>query len=151
MKNELIQMEIRSKNYWIQLQHSVLSLHDIEDFVQDNVCGAILSFSGVTRDHFENKKVLQLSYECYAPMALKEMERIAIDLEKRYAKIRIALHHRLGDVRVGEVSVVISVSTPHRAQAYEASRYAIDTLKEQVPIFKKEMYEGGSLWKANKP
>ncbi len=143
--------EIRNEQYWLLLQETELSLMDTEEFVQHNSCGAVLSFSGMTRDTFEDKRVIQLSYECYIPMALKEMERIAQNLINTHTKLRIAIHHRLGVVNVGEVSVVISVATPHRAACYEASRYAIDTLKEQVPIFKKEIYEGGSTWKANQP
>ena len=143
--------EIRNDQYWVRLQEDELSLTDTENFIQHNSCGAVLSFSGMTRDTFEDKKVIQLSYECYVPMALKEMERIAKDLITTHTKLRIAIHHRLGIVGVGETSVIISVATPHRTQCYEASRYAIDTLKEQVPIFKKEIYEGGSIWKANQP
>ena len=144
-------MEIRNDQYWLRLQDTELSLMDAEQFVQHNSCGAVLSFSGMTRDTFEDKKVIQLSYECYVPMALKEMERIAQNIINMHTTLRIAIHHRLGVVNVGETSVVISVATPHRAACYEASRYAIDTLKEQVPIFKKEIYEGGSTWKANQP
>ena len=144
-------MEIRSDQYWLRLQDDELSLMDAEQFVQHNSCGAVLSFSGMTRDTFENKRVIQLSYECYVPMALKEMEHIAQNLINTHTTLRIAIHHRLGIVNVGEISVVISVATPHRAACYEASRYAIDTLKDQVPIFKKEIYEGGSIWKANQP
>ena len=142
-------MEIQNDQYWLRLQNDKLSLMDTEHFVQHNSCGAVLSFSGMTRDTFEDKRVIQLSYECYVPMALKEMERIAKDLINTHKTLRLAIHHRLGIVNVGETSVVISVATPHRATCYEASRYAIDTLKEQVPIFKKEIYEGGSIWKAN--
>ena len=143
--------EIRNEQYWLLLQETKLSSIDTEEFVQHNSCGAVLSFSGMTRDTFEDKRVIQLSYECYIPMALKEMERIAQNLINTHTKLRIAIHHRLGVVNVGEVSVIISVATPHRAACYEASRYAIDTLKERVPIFKKEIYEGGSTWKANQP
>ena len=141
--------EIRTQHYWICLQDEPLCLENIERFVRDESCGSVLSFSGRTRDVFEGKRVLQLSYECYASMALKEMEQIALSIIKAYGPIRIAIVHRLGDVGVGEISVVISVATPHRATSYDASRYAIDTLKAQVPIFKKEIYEGGSTWKAN--
>jgi molybdopterin synthase catalytic subunit len=144
-------MEIKNDQYWLRLQDNELSLMDTEQFVHHNSCGAVLSFSGMTRDTFGDKKVVQLSYECYVPMALKEMERIATDLIHKHSTLRIAIHHRLGVVNVGETSVVISVATPHRAACYEASRYAIDTLKMQVPIFKKEIYEGGSTWKANQP
>ena len=141
--------EIRTQHYWICLQDDPLCLENIERFVRDDSCGSVLSFSGRTRDNFEGKRVLQLSYECYVPMALKELQQIAISIITTHKPIRIAMVHRLGDVNVGEISVVISVATPHRSTSYEASRYAIDTLKAQVPIFKKEIYEGGSTWKAN--
>ena len=144
------EMEIRTKEYWICLQYEPLCVESSEAFVHDDTCGSVLSFSGRTRNIFEEKRVVQLTYECYVPMALKEMEKIALTMIKNYAPIRIAMVHRLGDVGIGETSVIISVATTHRVASYDASRYAIDTLKKQVPIFKKEIYEGGSTWKANK-
>ena len=145
------EMELRGDNYWVGLQYGELNIDDIESLVCHDSCGAVLSFTGRTRNNFEGKTVVQLCYECYIPMALKEMENIILDLQRRDSKIRIAMYHRLGEVGVGEASVIISIATPHRILAYEASRYAIDTLKSQVPIFKKEVYEGGSTWKANQP
>ena len=103
--------EIRNEQYWLRLQDTELSLMNVEQFVQHNSCGAVLSFSGMTRDTFEDKKVIQLSYECYVPMALKEMERIAQNVINMHSTLRIAIHHRLGVVNVGETSVVISVAT----------------------------------------
>ena len=109
----------------------------------------MLSFVGITRDHFEGKKVIRLEYEAYEAMALAQMRKIADIIQVRWPTARVAMIHRLGIVPVGEASVVISVSAPHRDEAYAASRFAIDSLKSEVPIWKKEIYEDGSEWKAN--
>ena len=114
--------------------------------------GAVLTFSGVTRNNFDGRPVSGLTYEAYEPMAVAVMEEIAQTLRQRWAGARVAMVHRIGALDIGEVSVVISVATPHRAAAYEASRFAIDTLKEKVPIWKKEHYaDGADAWKENTP
>ena len=117
--------------------------------VAQDTAGAILVFHGVTRDNFQGREVVELAYEAYGPMAVAELEAIGHEVEARWPGARCAMVHRLGVVPVGEASVVIAVSTPHRAACYEASRYAIDTLKARVPIWKKEIYRDGSAWKAN--
>jgi molybdopterin synthase catalytic subunit len=94
--------------------------------------------------------VTSLSYEAFAEMAVPVMEQIAAEACARWP-VRIAMVHRTGPVAIGEPSVVIAVGAPHRAECYEASRWAIEALKERVPIWKKEMYEDGSAWKANAP
>ena len=108
-------------------------------------------FVGVTRDNFEGRDVVRLEYEAYDALAIDQMQSIANEIAQRHPGARTAMVHRLGLVPVGEASIVIAVGTPHRAAAYEASRYAIDTLKERVPIWKKEIYGDGSAWKANTP
>ena len=133
----------------IQLQTDPIDVLAVEQSVYDPACGAHIVFVGRTRDHFEGKKVLELHYEAYESMALKEMNQIAHDLKARYEHCRVSIVHRLGIVDVGEASVVIAVSTPHRKDCYEASRYAIDTLKKTVTIWKKEICENKSHWKAN--
>ena len=117
--------------------------------VSNPKAGATLIFHGVTRDNFEGREVVELAYEAYAPMAVAEMERIGSEIRTRWPGARAAIAHRTGTVPVGEASVVIAVSTPHRAECYEASRFAIDSLKDRVPIWKKEIYRDGSAWKAN--
>lgn len=111
--------------------------------------GAVLLFEGVARDHHEGRRVVHLEYEAYVPMAEAELQKIASEVASRWPEVRLAVVHRTGKVEIGEPSVVIAVGAPHRAEAYEASRYAIDTLKARLPVWKKEIYEDGSAWKAN--
>ncbi|KAL1421681.1 hypothetical protein MTO96_023102 [Rhipicephalus appendiculatus] len=114
-------------------------------------CGAISVFLGTTRNHCDGKTVDKLSYEAYAPMAKREMLRICEGIRERWAVKNIAIVHRLGVVPLGESSVLIAVSSEHRQEAMDASKYAIDELKRRVPIWKKEHYgSGDDQWKANK-
>ena len=119
--------------------------------VDDPGFGAILVFEGVGRNHFEGRPVVALEYEAYPPMAIKEMQRIGVEVGQRWPGVAVAMVHRTGRVAIGEPSVVIAVGAPHRGACYAASRYAIDTLKDRVPIWKKEVYADGSAWKANAP
>ena len=124
----------------------------LEAAVSRPEAGAVLIFSGVTRNNFERRSVTGLRYEAYEPMALLEMEAIRDEVLARWPGARVAMVHRIGPVDVGETSVVIAVSTPHRDACYAASRFAIDTLKERVPIWKKEQYaDGADAWKENQP
>jgi len=116
--------------------------------VTDPGHGAVLIFEGVGRDNFDGKGVTALFYEAYAQMAVPVMQQIAAEAQERFGA-RVAMVHRTGEVAIGEASVVIAVGTPHRAECYEASRYAIDELKKRVPVWKKEIYADGSQWKAN--
>ena len=108
--------------------------------------GASLVFVGTTREWTNGRRTVHLEYEAYAPMALKTMRRIDDEVAAKWPGTRCAIAHRLGTVPIGEASVVIAVSAPHRAECYEASRYAIDRLKQIVPIWKKEIREDGSEW-----
>ena len=111
--------------------------------------GAVIVFEGVTRNHHDGKCVERLEYEAYGGMAEREMTQIGLRIADRWPGARVAMVHRLGVVAVGEASVVIAVSAPHRGEAYAASRFAIDELKASVPVWKKEVYADGSVWKAN--
>jgi len=122
----------------------------VRSAVVDPGFGAILVFEGIARDDFEGRRVLQLAYEGYAEMAVPVMEAIAAEMMARWP-CRVAMVHRVGEVPITEPSVVIAVGAPHRAECYEASRYAINGLKARVPVWKKEIYEDGSAWKANAP
>jgi molybdopterin synthase catalytic subunit/molybdopterin converting factor small subunit len=108
--------------------------------------GGIATFAGTARLHSRGRTVLHLEYEAYAGMAEKTMAKIAGDLKERYRLCDVAIHHRVGRVGIGETSVVIAVSAPHRGDALAACKEAIDTLKETVPLWKKEVYEGGEEW-----
>src|SRR5207244_8415784 len=106
---------------------------------------AIATFTGTVRDNSRARRVLYLEYEAYRPMAERKLGELAAEVARRW-ECRIALRHRLGRLEIGEASVMVAVSSPHRATAFEACRYAIDTLKVTVPIWKKEVWEGGEVW-----
>ncbi len=129
-----------------RLSEDPLSLEAVVDEVRSNEAGAIATFVGTTRVHSRGRTVERLEYEAYAEMAEKVMAEIADDLKTRYDVCEIAIHHRTGQVEIGEASVVIAVSALHRQDALAACRDAIDTLKQQVPLWKKEIYEGGEEW-----
>ena len=129
-----------------RLSDEPLSLDAAVDEVRSDEAGAIATFVGTTRVHSRGRTVERLEYEAYAGMAEKVMAEIADELKQRYDVCEIAIHHRTGTVELGDASVVIAVSAPHRQAALAACKDAIDTLKEQVPLWKKEVYEGGEQW-----
>jgi molybdopterin synthase catalytic subunit/molybdopterin converting factor small subunit len=129
-----------------RLSEEPLSLEAVADEVRSDEAGAIATFVGTTRVHSRGRTVVHLEYEAYGGMAEREMERIAAELRERYDLSAVAIHHRVGRVPIGEPSVVIAVSAPHRRDALAACKDAIDTLKETVPLWKKEVYEGGEEW-----
>jgi MoaE-MoaD fusion protein len=128
------------------LSDEPLSLEQVAAEVASEDAGAIATFVGTTRARSRGRDVIRLEYEAYEGMAEAEMERIAQALRERHEVIDIAIHHRVGPVEIGETSVVIAVSAAHRAAAFEACREAIDTLKQSVPLWKKELYVGGEEW-----
>ncbi len=123
-----------------------LSLDAVVEEVRSDEAGAIATFVGTTRLQSRGRTVLHLDYEAYEEMAEQVMAEIATELKTRYDVCEIAIHHRTGPIEIGEASVVIAVSAPHRQDALAACKDAIDTLKEQVPLWKKEFYEGGEEW-----
>jgi MoaE-MoaD fusion protein len=123
-----------------------LSLDAVVDEVRSEQAGAIATFTGTTRLQSRGRTVLHLDYEAYEEMAEHIMAQIAADLKRRYHLCEIAIHHRTGRVEIGEASVVIAVSAPHRQDALAACKDAIDFLKDQVPLWKKEFFEDGSEW-----
>ena len=133
----------------IALTDKPIDVQAVADVVRRDAAGAVIVFEGVTRNHHDGKQVVRLEYEAYLGMAESELETIAAELLERWPEARVAMVHRTGIVSLGEASVVIAVSSPHRDGAYAASRFAIDTLKASVPIWKKEVYSDGSVWKAN--
>jgi molybdopterin synthase catalytic subunit len=108
--------------------------------------GALCLFAGIVRDHHGGRKVEHLEYEAYEEMALPLMEEIVAEARRRWPVTDVVAIHRLGRLGVGETSVAVAVTSPHRREAFEACRYVIDTLKAQVPIWKKEYYTDGSAW-----
>ena len=129
-----------------RLSEAPLSLDAVVDEVRSDEAGAIATFTGTTRVHSRGRTVTHLEYEAYQGMAEEVMAEIADDLKRRYELCDVAIHHRVGRVGIGETSVVIAVSAPHRHDALAACRDAIDSLKETVPLWKKEVYEGGEEW-----
>ena len=128
------------------LSEEPLSVERVAGEVGSGDAGAIATFVGTTRARSRGRDVVRLEYEAYEGMAEAEMERIATELRERHDVIDIAIHHRVGPVEIGETSVVIAVSAAHRAAAFDACREAIDTLKQTVPLWKKELYVGGEEW-----
>ncbi len=128
------------------LSDEPLSLERAAAEVASEGAGAIATFVGTTRARSRGRDVIRLEYEAYEGMAEAEMERIASALRDRHDVIDVAIHHRVGPVEIGETSVVIAVSAAHRAAAFDACREAIDTLKQTVPLWKKELYVGGEEW-----
>jgi len=123
-----------------------LSLDTAVAEVADERAGAIATFTGTVRRQSRGREVTQLEYEAYAEMAEDVMAQLAHDLQERYELCAVAIHHRVGTLGIGEASVVIAVSAPHRQDALAACKDAIDTLKQTVPLWKKEIYEGGEEW-----
>lgn len=137
---------------FIKLTNEKLSSDAVSSLITCPSCGAISMFIGTTRNNFEGKKVVQLEYEAYVPMAELEMKKICNNIRAKWPAVRhICIQHRLGVVPVTEASVIVGISSPHRVESLEAVRFCIDTLKANVPIWKKEVYEGEEAsWKQNK-
>lgn len=126
-----------------------LELEEVIRQVAREAAGAVVTFTGCVRDHSEQGKVEALEYEAYREMAEESMKALKEDILKRWPMVRVALKHRIGRLEIGEAAVVIALSAPHRKEAFQACEYAIDQLKERVPIWKKEYGENGALWVSN--
>jgi molybdopterin synthase catalytic subunit len=124
----------------------VIDERAVADSVADPGAGAVCTFSGVVRDNSKGKRVLYLEYEAYPEMAIKQMQLIADEIKQRWGITHVSMVHRTGRLQVGEASVCIALSSPHRGEAFDACRYAIDRLKQTVPVWKKEVWEGGEYW-----
>jgi molybdopterin synthase catalytic subunit len=121
-------------------------LQELVEFVTDAEAGAIATFIGITRNNNEGRKVIALDYEAYPEMAEKELARLGEEASKKWPICRMAVLHRIGPVQITEPSVIIAVSAAHREAAFAACRFAIEEIKRAVPIWKKEVYEGGEVW-----
>ncbi|XP_075222766.1 molybdenum cofactor synthesis 2B [Lycorma delicatula] len=137
---------------FLKLTEDKLSLDDVMNIVKSPKCGAVSFFAGTTRDNFDGLKVKELVYHAYEAMAYKTMKNVCVEIRKRWPEIEnIAMYHRMGIVPVMETSVIIAISSPHRAESLAAVQYGIDALKATVPVWKKEEYEEGTAqWKENK-
>ncbi len=130
----------------IKLTTDKLSLDECYTFVEDPTCGGIDIFVGTVRNHTKGKSVKLLDFSAYGPMAIKEMQLIAERALEKFDVHKIAIHHAEGPLQIGDIPVIIAVSAAHRIAAFEACQFAIDTLKETVPIWKKEHFEDGEVW-----
>ncbi|HXG49836.1 MAG TPA: molybdenum cofactor biosynthesis protein MoaE [candidate division Zixibacteria bacterium] len=123
-----------------------IEIRELMEHVGDPEAGAIATFIGTARNHNEGRRVLALEYEAYPEMAEKELARLGDEARRKWPICRMAIVHRIGAVPIGEPSVIIAVSSAHRDAAFAACRFAIEEIKRAVPIWKKEVYEGGEVW-----
>jgi molybdopterin synthase catalytic subunit len=130
----------------VRVTEEPLSLDAVVRAVSDDEAGAVATFTGTVRRSSRDRTVEYLEYEAYEDMAVELLARLAAGLRERHGLTGVAIHHRTGRVEIGEASVVIAVSAPHRAAAFAACREAIETLKTEIPLWKKEVYEGGEEW-----
>lgn len=130
----------------IYLGEAALSIDAVSSLVRHPGAGALDVFVGVVRDHADGRVVSSLEYSAYEPMAIKELLQIVEDVEERYAGARCAIHHRIGHLVVGEIAIVCAVSTPHRAESFDACRRLIEEVKHRVPIWKRERGPDGEIW-----
>ena len=130
----------------VAISAAPLSVDDALALVRDDAYGGVVVFLGTVRSRSRGKRILHLEYEAYAEMAEAKMREIAERLEREHGPLRIAMHHRVGDLAIGEIAVIVAVAAPHRDAAFAAARLAIDELKSIVPIWKKEHAEDGAIW-----
>ena len=124
-----------------------LNLQGLIQLVSDSgAYGAVATFVGLVRDSNLGRKVLHLEYEAYEPLAIKALEQICEEAVQAWPGVRLAVHHRIGRLAIGEASIVIAAASAHRAHAFAASRYVIERVKQIVPIWKHEFFEGGQVW-----
>jgi molybdopterin synthase catalytic subunit len=135
----------------IKISDKPLDIQSCIGWVMSPQSGGIDVFIGTVRDSTKGKSVIRLEFEAYEPMALKEMDKIAAQTFEKWPVQKLLIHHRTGILEVGEVPVIIAVSCAHREAAFEACRFVIDTLKQTVPIWKKEIFEDGEVWVAAHP
>jgi molybdopterin synthase catalytic subunit len=141
-------MPLTSASTWVAVTEAPLSSDELSAWVVRPHCGAIVTFSGVVRDHSPaHDDVIALDYDTSPELAEKRIIEIVEVARERWPSLgAVAIHHRIGRVELSETTVVVAVSSPHRSDAFDAARFCIDTLKESVPMWKREIWEGGSAW-----
>ena len=130
----------------IKIKSEKLDLQKCYNFVTDDSCGGVSAFIGTVRNDTKGKEVIQLDFSTYKPMAIKEMQKIADLALEKFEIEKIAIHHAEGILQIGDIPVIITTSSKHRKAAFEACKFAIDTLKKTVPIWKKEHFKDGEVW-----
>jgi molybdopterin synthase catalytic subunit len=134
----------------VEIVRETIDVNRVLRSVHDNAAGGTAVFIGTARDHSDGKNVLAMEYEAYPSMAEKMMHAIVDEVLAQWRICKISIVHRIGRLEIGETSVVIAVSSEHRKEAFEACRYAIDTLKKTVPLWKKEVFKGSEVWVGSK-
>ncbi|MED4532872.1 molybdenum cofactor biosynthesis protein MoaE [Metabacillus fastidiosus] len=129
-----------------EIVHEPISIEAVSKKVFKREAGAVTTFTGIVREFTKGKRTLSLEYVAYEPMAVKMLAQIGTEIKKRWAEAEVAITHRVGKLAISDIAVVIAVSTPHRRDAYEANEYAIERIKQLVPIWKKEIWEDGEMW-----
>jgi molybdopterin synthase catalytic subunit len=130
----------------IKITEENLSIDEAFASVQDESTGGIVLFIGSIRNQTDNKPVVKIEFSSFKSMAVKELELIAEEILNKWPVYKIAIHHRVGNLKIKEIPVIIAVSSSHRIESFQACQYAIDKLKEKVPIWKKEFFEDGAIW-----
>jgi len=130
----------------IEISHGPLDPESITAQVRQDSNGAVVTFLGTTRDSTDGRRVLHLEYEAYQPMADQKLAEIVEEMRDRWGIEDVAIAHRLGKLGVGNISLVVVVASPHRADAFAACQYSVDRIKQIVPIWKKEFFEDGEVW-----
>lgn len=136
---------------FVRLQRESIDAGALSSEIKNGADGAVVIFDGIVRDNTRGRRTLYLEYEAYEPMALTQMRALAAEAKQRFAVRDVTLVHRLGQLQIGQSSVWIAVASAHRAQAFEACRWMIDTLKKTVPIWKREFFEDGVVWADGEP
>ena len=134
------------EGHFFGLTRAVIDPREMEERLLQGIDGAIVTFQGVVRNNTRGRRTLRLDYECYEPMALRQMAVIGREIATQFQISRIAMVHRLGVMEIGEASVVVAVASPHRKAAFDAALEGINRLKKQVPVWKKEFFEDGEIW-----
>ncbi|WKN46211.1 molybdenum cofactor biosynthesis protein MoaE [Tunicatimonas pelagia] len=140
-----------SQKISISLTDDPLQVDKVLSLVQSDGAGAVDVFIGTVRNNTQQRTVKRLDFEAYDPMAAKEMEKLAQRACEQWPVEKIAIHHRKGTLYIGDIAVIIAVATPHRQAAFEACKFTIDTLKQTVPIWKKEIFDDGEVWVSAHP
>ncbi|MBS4206849.1 molybdenum cofactor biosynthesis protein MoaE [Bacillus sp. FJAT-50079] len=132
-----------------EITREPIKIDDVFQKVVRREAGAVTTFIGTVRELTYGKRTLYLEYEAYESMALKKMEQVVMEMKERWPGVEAAMVHRIGRLEISDIAIAIAVSAPHRPEAYEANRYALERVKEIVPIWKKEHWENGEMWVGN--
>jgi molybdopterin synthase catalytic subunit len=138
--------EVDANRLHVEVIDRPIDVQALAAWAADPGAGAVLTFVGTVRDSKQGKRVVRIDYEAYAPMAVKVLRRIGEEMLARWPVCRAALVHRVGRLEIGDASLALVVSAPHRAEGFEALRHAIESVKRDVPIWKKEVFEDGEVW-----